>query len=60
MLQQIELPHRWRARMWGPRGSTLVQQYHLGRMYPAHEQSEAFYGPDGVTHPGGSHWVHHL
>lgn len=60
MLQQIDLPHRWQARMWGPRGSTLVQQYHLGRMYPDHERLEAFYGPDGVTQPGGSHWVHYL
>lgn len=60
LLQQLDLPHRWRARMWGPRGSTIVQQYHLGRMYPEHEATEAFYGPDGVTHPGGSHWVHHL
>lgn len=60
MLQQIELPHRWRARMWGPRGATLVQQYHMGRMYPVEEQSEAFYGPDGITWAGGDHWVHHL
>lgn len=60
MLGQIDLPHRWRARMWGPRGSTLVQQYHVGHMHPEHERSEAFWGPEGVTSPGVSHWVHQL
>lgn len=60
MLGQIALPHRWRARMWGPRGSTLLQQYHVGHMYPEDEQSEVFYGPDGITNPCESHWVHQL
>jgi hypothetical protein len=60
MLYQIPLPHRWRARMWGPRGSTLVQQYHVGHLYPEHERGEAYVGPDGMTMPCGSHWVHQL
>ncbi|MDX1621109.1 MAG: hypothetical protein R3320_08975 [Nitriliruptorales bacterium] len=60
MLSEIPPPHRWWARMWGPRGSTLVQQYHIGRMYPEDQQGEFFYGPDGVTHAGGSHWTHLL
>lgn len=60
MLLELQRPLRWQGRMWGPRGATLVQQYHIGRMYPEHERGEFFYGPDGVTHAGGSHWVHQL
>lgn len=60
MLAELDRPLRWQGRMWGPRGATLVQQYHIGRMYPEHEQGEFFYGPDGVTHAGGSHWVNQL
>jgi hypothetical protein len=60
MLDQIPLPHRWRARMWGPRGSTILQQYHVGHLYPEHERGEAYVGPDGMTMPCGSHWVHPL
>lgn len=60
MLQEIPTPHYWKGRMWGPRGARLVQQYHIGRMYPENEQGEFFYGPDGADHPAGSHWVHEL
>jgi len=38
MLQAMERPHRWQARMYGPRGAELVQQFHIGRMYPPHEK----------------------
>jgi hypothetical protein len=61
MLRALELPHRFRSRMWGPRGADLVQQYHVGHMYPPEEKSEAWIGPDGPAPPGGDNcWVHHL
>jgi hypothetical protein len=60
MLREIPAPHRWRARMWAPRGSQVLQQYHIGRLYPEHERGEFFYGPDGVTEPGASAWVHQM
>ncbi len=61
MLQAMDRPHRWQSRMYGPRGATLVQQYHVGRMYPPHEKDEFWLGPDGRSAPGGdSWWVHHL
>jgi hypothetical protein len=61
MLQAMELPRRWRARMHGPRGATLLQQYHVGRMYPPEEEAETWLGPDGPSDPGGGNrWVHHL
>jgi hypothetical protein len=60
MLQQLPLPHRWRARMWGPRGATLVQQYHVGRTYPEHEKFETWLGPDGPGEPNANYWVHPL
>ncbi len=60
MLAQIPLPHLWRAKMWGPRGSTIVQQYHIGHMYPEHEQSEVFLGPEGPAAEFGSSWTHLL
>jgi hypothetical protein len=46
--------------MWAPRGSQVLQQYHIGRLYPEHERGEFFYGPDGVTEPGVSAWVHQM
>jgi hypothetical protein len=46
--------------MYGPRGATLVQQYHVGRMYPPEEKDEFWLGPDGRAAPGGNWWVHHL
>jgi hypothetical protein len=58
MLNQLSLPHRWLGRIWGPRGSTVLQQYHIGHMYPEHEQTEFFLGPDGPTHEFGSSWGH--
>jgi hypothetical protein len=60
MLDQLPLPHRWRASMWGPRGSKLLQQYHIGRMFPEHEAGEIFLGPNGATEPTGDSWVHEL
>jgi hypothetical protein len=60
MLEALPLPHVWRARIWGPRGSSVLQQYHIGRMYPEHEQREVFLGPDGPTHEFGSSWVYLL
>ena len=41
-----------RSRMYGPRGATLVQQYHVGRMYPPEEKDEFWLGPDGRAAPG--------
>jgi hypothetical protein len=46
--------------MWGPVGATLLQQYHIGRMYPEDQRGEFFSGPDGSSAPGGSCWVHRL
>ena len=46
--------------MWGPSGSRLLQQYHIGRMYPEHESVEIFLGPNGATGPTGDSWVHQL
>ena len=60
MLGEIPLPHHWRSRMWGPRGSTVVQQYHVGRMYPPEEKGETWLGPDGPSDPGGNYWMHQL
>jgi hypothetical protein len=60
MLRALDVPHRWRSRMWGPRGGNLVQQYHIGHMWPPHEQTEAWIGPDGPSDPGGNCWVHTL
>jgi hypothetical protein len=61
MLQAMERPHRWQARMHGPRGADLVQQFHVGRMHPPHEKDEFWLGPDGRSAPGGdSWWVHRL
>ena len=61
MLYGLDLPHRFHSRMWGPRGANLVQQYHIGRMYPPEEKSETWLGPDGPSAPGGDNcWVHHL
>ena len=61
MLYGLDLPHRFSSRMWGPRGGTLVQQYHIGRMYPPEEKSETWLGPNGPSAPGGDNcWVHHL
>jgi hypothetical protein len=61
MLYGLDLPHRFDSRMWGPRGGTLVQQYHIGRMYPPEEKSETWLGPNGPSAPGGDNcWVHHL
>lgn len=59
MLAQIPSPHRWRGRMWGPRGARLLQQYHVGRTYGDH-QGEYFLGPDGPTEACGAAWVHEL
>lgn len=58
LLQCIPTPHCWKGRMWAPRGSSVVQQYHIGRTYPEHGSGEFFYGPDGAVEPGASHWVH--
>ena len=60
MLDRIERPHYWQGRMWGPVGATLLQQYHIGRMYPEDQKGEFFYGPDGSSAPGGNYWVHQL
>jgi hypothetical protein len=61
MLYALDLPHRFYSRMWGPRGATLVQQYHIGRMYPPEEKSETWLGPNGPSAPGGDNcWAHHL
>ena len=60
MMAQIPLPHLWRSRIWGPRGSTVVQQYHIGHMYPENEQAETFLGPDGRTTEFASSWTHQM
>lgn len=60
MMDQIPLPHLWRARIWGPRGSTVLQQYHIGHMYPEEEQAEGFLGPDGPTAEFASSWAHQM
>jgi hypothetical protein len=61
MLRGLELPHRFQSRMWGPRGGDLLQQYHVGHMYPPEEKSETWIGPNGASPPGGDNcWVHHL
>lgn len=60
MLRDLPLPHRWRARIWGPRGSTVLQQYHIGHMFPEDEQTEFFLGPDGATGEFGSSWAHEM
>jgi hypothetical protein len=60
MLQQLAPPLRWRSRMWGPRGARIVQQYHVGRMYPAEEKAETWLGPNGASSPGDNYWVHYL
>jgi hypothetical protein len=60
MLRALDLPHCWQSRMWGPRGANLLQQYHIGHMWPPHEQTEAWIGPDGPSDPGGRSWVHTL
>ncbi|MFP5345889.1 MAG: hypothetical protein ACLGIA_02500 [Actinomycetes bacterium] len=60
LLSYLDPPIRWRARMWGPRGSTIVQQYHVGRMWPPEAKAEGWLGPDGLTSEGGPHWVHVL
>jgi hypothetical protein len=61
MLRALNLPHRFESRMYGPRGATLVQQYHVGRLYPPEEKSETWLGPNGPSAPGGDNcWVHYL
>jgi hypothetical protein len=60
MLAQIDRPHHWQGRMWGPAGARLLQQYHIGRMYPDEEKAELFYGPEGPTAPCADSWVHEL
>lgn len=60
MLDAMELPHRWQSRMWGPVGGTLVQQYHVGHMFPPEEKSETWMGPDGPSAPEGNYWEHRL
>jgi len=30
MLREIPLPHRWRSKVWGPRGAKVVQGWHVG------------------------------
>ena len=60
LLSRLELPHRWRARIWGPRGVPVLQQFHVGRMWPEHEQGESFLGPDGPTGEFDGAWVHRL
>ena len=29
-IRDIPLPHRWRSKVWGPRGSKVVQGWHVG------------------------------
>lgn len=58
-LAGMERPIRWEGRMWGPQGSTLVQQYHMGRLTPE-DKSEAYLGPNGPSGAGGDSWVHQL
>ena len=61
MLYELDLPHRFWSRMWGPRDTTIVQQYHIGRMYPPDEKSETWIGPYGSSAPGGDNcWTHRL
>ena len=60
ILGEIPAPHRWRGRIWGPRGARVLQQYHLGRTWPEHERGEYYLGPDGPTDACGSSWVHEL
>lgn len=59
MLREIPLPHRWQGGIWGPRGATVVQQYHIGRLY-GDEQYEIYFGPDGPSGQPASYWIHHL
>lgn len=60
MLGQLPLPHHWRSRIWAPRGAPVLQQFHMGHLYPPEETFETWLGPDGPSSPGGSHWVLHL
>jgi len=30
MMREIPLPHRWRSKVWGPRGAKVVQGWHVG------------------------------
>lgn len=60
LLGQLEGPLRWQGRIWGPQGSTALQQYHIGRLYPSDTKAEGYLGPDGLTAEGGDHWVHEL
>lgn len=58
MLNALPTPHRWQARMWAPVGARVVQQYHIGRLYPPEERYETWLGPDGPSEPSGNYWVH--
>jgi hypothetical protein len=60
MLNEIPTPHVWRSRVWAPRGAAIVQQYHIGRMFPPEDQYETWLGPDGPSEAGGNYWVHVL
>jgi hypothetical protein len=30
MVKDFQLPHRWRSKVWGPRGSKVIQGWHVG------------------------------
>jgi hypothetical protein len=30
MTREIPMPHRWRSKMWGPRGAQVIQGWHVG------------------------------
>jgi hypothetical protein len=60
MLDHLPLPHHWRSRIWAPRGAPVLQQFHIGHLYPPEETVETWLGPDGPSGPGGGHWVLHL
>lgn len=60
LLDTLERPVRWHGRMWAPQGSTVLQQYHVGRLFPPQERAEAWLGPDGPCAAASSYWVHTL
>ena len=56
MLAEIPLPHRWKSRVWAPRGTQVWHRFHIGHLYPDHERWEVYYGPDGATDDPQSCW----
>src|SRR4030095_13315298 len=53
MLAQLPLPHHWRSRIWAPRGAPVLQQFHIGHLYPPEETFANWMGAERQSRPRG-------